>query len=97
MCDVRCLCSRYTDKYQSFVTNFEHRLETFILDRKCTVAEFYSLCAKAQEMGDDSIDTFVTILTQMTEFQSFVDMCRDKQKRAYVQNMLVQYAKMLTQ
>lgn len=88
---------RYTDKYQSFVSDFEHRLETFILARKCTVAEFYNLCAHAQEMGDDTIETFVTILTQMTEFQSFVDMCRDKHKRAYVQQILAQYAKMLTQ
>jgi type IV secretory pathway component VirB8 len=47
-------------------------------------------------MGDDNIEAFVDLLTQVTSFQSFVDLCRDKNKRQYVQHVLAQYSKMLT-
>lgn len=86
----------YTEKHKTFVSNFEKRMESFIESRNCTVQEFYEMCKKAQEMGDDGIETFVEILTSVMEFQSFVDLCRDPKKRQYVQGVLAQYAKMLT-
>ncbi len=85
----------YTAKYEEFVAGFERRLEEFIVSRKSTVEDFYALCKSAQEMGDDNIDAFVSILTQVTEFQSFVDLCRDPAKRKFVNGVLQQYSKML--
>ena len=77
----------YTEKHAAFVNSFEKRLEDFIISKKCTVEEFYDMCAKAQEHGDENIESFISILTQMLEFQTFVDLCRDKAKRQYVQQV----------
>ena len=85
----------YTEKYEQFVAGFESRLEKFIISRNSTVEDFYSRCKLAQEMGDDNIDAFISILTQVTEFQSFVDLCRDPNKRKFVSGVLKQYGKML--
>ena len=68
-----------------------------MVSARCVVRFAPDMCKKAQEFGDDGIETFVTIFTQMLEFQSFVDLCRDKNKRAYVQQILAQYAKVLTE
>jgi hypothetical protein len=87
----------YTEKHAAFVSNFENRLEQFIESKKCTVEEFYAMCTKAQEMGDENIEAFISILTQMLEFQTYMDLCRDKNKRAYVQQILKHYAQVLTQ
>lgn len=87
----------YTEKHATFVDTFEKKLEAFIIAHKSTVQEFYDMCAQAQEMGDENIESFITILTQMLEFQTFMDLCRDQQKRVYVQQILQNYAKVLTE
>jgi hypothetical protein len=86
---------QYTEKHKQFVDSFEKRLEEFIVSKKCTVEDFYGMCEKAAEHGDENFESFLSILTQMLEFQTFMDMCRDKAKREYVQQVLKQYAKML--
>lgn len=86
---------QYTEKHALFVDSFEKRLEEFIVSKNCTVDDFYGMCQQAAEHGDENFESFISILTQMLEFQTFMDMCRDKAKREYVQQVLKQYAKML--
>ncbi len=86
-----------TQQHAQWVADFEARLAEYIASRGSTVSAFYELCAQAQAAGDAGIDAFLTILTQVTDFQTFIDMVRDAHKRKYVMGMMKCYANMITQ
>jgi len=87
----------YTAEHEKFVSAFEKRLEDYLKSQGSTSEKFYEMCSDAQKAGDDNIEAFVTILTQMLEFQTYVDLCRDPEKRKHVKQILGLYSKMLTQ
>lgn len=69
----------------------------FIRSRGSSTEEFYQLCEEAKEAGDDRIGVFVDLLTQVLEFQTFIDLCRDGQKVKYLKQIMEGYSKMLKQ
>ena len=84
----------YTEIHKKYIDEFEKSLESFIISQGSTPEKFYKLCKTAQE-HDSAIESFIELLLQITEFETFIDMARDAKKREYVQQILGMYAKML--
>jgi hypothetical protein len=83
-----------TALHAQFVKDFEEQLETFISQNKSSVDIFYRICTQAMEehmAHSDAIRAFLEILDQLTQFETFMDLARDKGKREYVKFILNSY------
>ncbi len=87
----------YTQIYKQFVTDFEKRLEDFIKKKGSTPEKFAELCRIAiDEAEDENVQEFIDVLCQATDYQTFIDMARDKEKRAYFLKIITAYGKQLS-
>lgn len=72
-------------------------LEQYLASQGSSVASFVSLCDSLVRAGDDGMALFLSLLTTLTDFEAWVSMARDEDKRKYVKQIIAGYAAMATQ
>merc|ERR1740117_1474994 len=85
----------YTQIYDEFVTEFEGKLEAFIVSKKSTVEDFYKLVKKAVDLDDPDIQAFLDLFLMCMSFETFTDVAKDPVKRQYVSSIMKRHSQML--
>ena len=61
------------------------------------MSEFVALCGSLHDEGDAGMCLFLSLLTTLTDFEAWVSMARDEEKRSYVKHIIAGYAAMTAQ
>lgn len=85
-----------TKLHAEYVNKFETQLKQFLEAKKSSVPEFYEAIQQLNDLPDSNaaVQTFVDVLTQVTDFQTFIDLARDRSKRDYLKSLMNHYARM---
>lgn len=71
-------------------------MEAFIKKQGSTPEKFAELCRQAiDEAEDENVQQFVNVLCDALDYQTFIELARDKEKRAYFLKIITAYGQQL--